>query len=160
MMMRQPDFAGVRIKVERAKHQFSDLQAQYERFQEVQPYRVVTEDEPLDVMEHALDGLGYVVSYWYYRLCFPFAIAEPHARRLDQMDVGWGFSNLSGAVFWHLFQFLGAQSRIARCKQCGTVIPNAHKNTKFCRNNKECANAYYYEHVTQPERDRRVSSKS
>jgi hypothetical protein len=45
-MTRQPDFTGVWIKVDRAKHHFRDLQAQYERFQEVQPYRVVTEDEP------------------------------------------------------------------------------------------------------------------
>jgi hypothetical protein len=113
----------------------------------------------LDVTEHALSGLGYVISYWYYRLCFPFAIPEPHARRLDQMDVGWGFSNLTGAVFWRLFQFLGAQSRIAQCMYCGNLIPNAHKNTKFCRNDKECSNAYYYEHVTKPERERHNTKK-
>ena len=87
-----------------------------------------------------------------YRLCFPFAIAERHARCLDQMDAGWGFSNLTGLVFWHLFQFLVAQSRIARCAYCNSLIANANKNTRFCRNNKECSNAHYYETVTQPKR--------
>jgi hypothetical protein len=41
----QPDFAGVRIKVERAKHHFRDLQSRYEGFQEAKPYRVVVDDE-------------------------------------------------------------------------------------------------------------------
>src|SRR5215204_1982271 len=45
-MTRQPDFTGVRIKVERAKHHFRDLQARYERFQENEPYRAVRDDEP------------------------------------------------------------------------------------------------------------------
>jgi hypothetical protein len=34
-----------------------------------------------------------------------------HARRLDQMNTGWGSSNLTGAMFWHLYQLLGAQGR-------------------------------------------------
>jgi len=76
------------------------------------------------------------------------------------MDVGWGFSNLAGAVFWHLFQFLGAQSRIARCEHCGDLISNANKNTRFCRNDKGCGNAHYYETVTQPKRERRDSGKN
>jgi hypothetical protein len=45
-MTRQPDFTGVRIKVERAKHHFRDLQARYERFQDNEPYRAVRDDEP------------------------------------------------------------------------------------------------------------------
>jgi hypothetical protein len=45
-MIRQPDFAGVWIKVDRAKHHFRDLQARYERFQEAKPYRAVAYDEP------------------------------------------------------------------------------------------------------------------
>jgi hypothetical protein len=43
---RQPDFSGVRIKVEQAKHHFGDLQARYDRFQENHPYRLVRDDEP------------------------------------------------------------------------------------------------------------------
>jgi hypothetical protein len=46
VVTRQPDFTGVRIKVERAKHHFSDLQTRHERFQENQPYRFVRNDEP------------------------------------------------------------------------------------------------------------------
>ena len=34
-----------------------------------------------------------------------------HARRLDQMNTSWGSSNLTGAMFWHLYQLLGAQGR-------------------------------------------------
>jgi hypothetical protein len=45
-MTGQPDFTGVRIKVERAKHHFRDLQARYERFLEAKPYRAVRDDEP------------------------------------------------------------------------------------------------------------------
>jgi hypothetical protein len=45
-MTRQHDFTGVRIKVERAKHHFRDLQARYERFQDNEPYRAVRDDEP------------------------------------------------------------------------------------------------------------------
>jgi hypothetical protein len=45
-MTRQHDFTAVRIKVERAKHHFRDLQARYERFQENEPYRAVRDDEP------------------------------------------------------------------------------------------------------------------
>ena len=35
----QPDFTGVRIKVERAKHHFRDLEARIERFNQTEPYR-------------------------------------------------------------------------------------------------------------------------
>jgi len=45
-MTRQPDFTGVWIKVDRAKHHFRDLQARYERFQEDHPYRAVAYYEP------------------------------------------------------------------------------------------------------------------
>jgi hypothetical protein len=45
-MSRQPDFTGVWIKVERAKHHFRDLQTLVERFLEAKPYRVVPYDEP------------------------------------------------------------------------------------------------------------------
>jgi hypothetical protein len=45
-MTRQRDFPGVRIKVERAKHHFGDLQARYERFQDTKPYPAVRYDEP------------------------------------------------------------------------------------------------------------------
>ena len=44
-MTRQPDFTGVRIKVERAKEHFRDLQARYERFLEAKPYRAIRDDE-------------------------------------------------------------------------------------------------------------------
>ena len=44
-MIGQPDFTGVRVKVERAKHHFRDLQARYERYQEVERYRVAEYDE-------------------------------------------------------------------------------------------------------------------
>jgi hypothetical protein len=44
-MTRQPDFTGVRVKVERAEHHFRDLQARYERYQEVERYRVAEYDE-------------------------------------------------------------------------------------------------------------------
>jgi hypothetical protein len=45
-MTRQPDFTGVRIKVERAKQHFGDLQGRVERFQEENPYRAIPYDEP------------------------------------------------------------------------------------------------------------------
>jgi hypothetical protein len=45
-MTRQPDFTGVRIKVERAKEHFSDLQARVERFQEDNPYEAIPYYEP------------------------------------------------------------------------------------------------------------------
>jgi len=45
-MSRQPDFTGVWIKVERAKHHFRDLQTLVERFLEAKPYRAVPYDEP------------------------------------------------------------------------------------------------------------------
>src|SRR5829696_2325940 len=44
-MTGQPDFTGVRIKVERAKEHFRDLQARYERFLEAKPYRAIRDDE-------------------------------------------------------------------------------------------------------------------
>jgi|SRR5215208_1816485 hypothetical protein len=46
VIIRQPDFTGVWIKVERAKHHFHDLQARYERFRDAEPYRAVVDDEP------------------------------------------------------------------------------------------------------------------
>jgi hypothetical protein len=42
----QPDFTGVWIKIERAKHHFRDLQALVERFLEAKPYRAVHYDDP------------------------------------------------------------------------------------------------------------------
>jgi hypothetical protein len=45
-MTRQPDFTGVWMKVERAKHHFRDLQALYERFQEDNRYEAIPYDEP------------------------------------------------------------------------------------------------------------------
>lgn len=104
------------------------------------------EEYEIGLREHALLGLGYVVAYWFHKLCFPFAIPEPHARRLGQMNVGWGFSNLTGAIFWHLYQLLGAQSRLKRCESCGDLIPNAQVNTRFCRNNGHCRSTWNYQH--------------
>ena len=66
---------------------------------------------------------------------------------------------MGGAMFWHLYQLLSAQNRIARCEFCGTMIPNAHKNTRFCRNNNVCHNAYYYQFVARPKRERRDSDQ-
>lgn len=113
------------------------------------------EEYEMGVVEHALIGLGYVVAHWFHKLCFPFAIPEPHARHLNQMDTGWGFSNLAGAMFWHLFQLLGAQGRVTRCKQCGDLIIDAHKNTEFCRNNSKCRNRYDHQSGRRAERARR-----
>jgi hypothetical protein len=45
-MTRQPDFTGVRIKVERAKYHFSDLQARIEGLQEDDAYKAIPYDEP------------------------------------------------------------------------------------------------------------------
>jgi hypothetical protein len=45
-MTRQPDFTGVWMKVERAKHHFGDLQVRYERFRETNPYEATPYDEP------------------------------------------------------------------------------------------------------------------
>jgi hypothetical protein len=45
-MTRQPDFTGVRIKVERAKHHFRDLERRIERFREANPYEPIRYDEP------------------------------------------------------------------------------------------------------------------
>jgi len=39
-MTRQPDFTGVGIKIERAKHHFGDLEARIERFNQPEPYRI------------------------------------------------------------------------------------------------------------------------
>jgi hypothetical protein len=41
-MIRQPDFSGVWIKVERAKEHISDLEALVERFDQAEPYRVLS----------------------------------------------------------------------------------------------------------------------
>jgi hypothetical protein len=112
------------------------------------------EEYELGVIEHALAGMGLVVTEWFYKLCPPFAIPAPYARRLGQMHTGWGFSNLTGAIFWHLYHLLGAQSRVARCEYCGDLIPNAHRNTRFCRNNGECRNKYDYHSGRRAERDR------
>jgi hypothetical protein len=113
------------------------------------------EEYEMGVMERALTGLGYIIAHRFYKLCFPFAIPEPSARRLNHMDTGWGFSNLTGAMFWHLFQLLGAQSRITRCKYCGSLIPKAHKNTQYCRNEGKCRNAYDNHSGRRAERKRR-----
>ena len=45
-MTRQPDFTGVRIKVERAKEHFRDLQARIEGLQEDNAYKAIPYDEP------------------------------------------------------------------------------------------------------------------
>jgi hypothetical protein len=45
-MSRQPDFTGVWIKVERAKHHLGDLQARIERLQEDNAYKAIPYDEP------------------------------------------------------------------------------------------------------------------
>jgi hypothetical protein len=45
-MTRQPDFTGVWMKVERAKHHFDDLELRHERFRKDNPYKVIPYDEP------------------------------------------------------------------------------------------------------------------
>ena len=45
-MTRQPDFTGVRIKVERAKHHLGDLQARIEGLREDNAYEAIPYDEP------------------------------------------------------------------------------------------------------------------
>lgn len=74
------------------------------------------------------------------------------------MHTGWGFSNLTGAMFWYLYQLLGAQSKVTRCEFCGNVILNAHKSTRFCRNNGECRNKYDNHSGRRAERARRKSA--
>jgi hypothetical protein len=112
----------------------------------------------MSVEEHALTGLGYFVGKHFHQLCHPFAIPEPQARRLDEVRTGWGFSNLTGAMFFHLYELLGAQDKIARCRYCGSLIRNAQKNTKFCRNNGACRNAYDHHSGRRAERARRKGS--
>jgi hypothetical protein len=111
------------------------------------------EEYELGVKEHALTGLGYVVGEWFHKLCYPFAIPEPYARRLGQMHTGWGFSNLTGAMFWHLYQLLAAQSKIARCEYCNGLIVNARKSQRFCSNG--CRYDYDYHSGKRAERARR-----
>src|SRR5215210_2679265 len=57
-----------------------------------------------DIRERALARVGYMVASSFHKLCFPFSIPQPCARRLDQMDSGWGFSSLAGAMYWQLYQ--------------------------------------------------------
>src|SRR5215210_2253331 len=57
-----------------------------------------------DLRKRALARVGYIVARSFHKLCFPFSIPQPRARRLDQMDSGWGFSSLAGAMFWQLYQ--------------------------------------------------------
>ncbi len=115
------------------------------------------EEYEIGLREHALLGIGYVVGHWFHELCYPFVIPEPHGRHLGQVHTGWGFSNLTGAMFWHMYQLLGAQSRIARCEYCGSLIPDAHSNTRFCRNNGSCRNKYDNHSGRRAERARRKS---
>jgi hypothetical protein len=99
-----------------------------------------------DIRERALARVGYIVGHSFHKLCFPFSIPQPRARRLDEIDSGWGFSSLSGAMAWQLFQVIFAQGKIARCDQCGAVIIGAREGTRFCLNDGLCRGRYYQEH--------------
>ena len=103
--------------------------------------------------EQALARVGYIVARSFHELCFPFAIPQTGARRLDQLDTGWGFSSLGGAIFWHLYQVLSAQSRVTRCEFCGNLILSAQKNTRFC--NGSCRNKHDYHSGNRAKRQRR-----
>lgn len=106
------------------------------------------------VRERALARVGYIVARSFHKLCFPFSVPQAHARRLDQMDTGWGFSSLGGAMFSQLYQVLGAQSGLARCERCGRVIVGARKGTRFCLNNGSCRNKHDNYSGRRAERER------
>jgi hypothetical protein len=99
-----------------------------------------------DIRERALARVGYIVARSFHKMCFPFSIPQPGARRLDQMDTGWGYRSLSGAMDWQLYQVIFAQGKIARCDQCGAVIIGAREGTRFCLNDGLCRGRYYQEH--------------
>ena len=91
-----------------------------------------------DIRERALARVSYIVARSFHKLCLPFAIPQPGARRLDQMDTGLGFSSLGGAMFWQLYQVIFAQGKIRRCDYCNTLIIGAREGTRFC--NASCRN--------------------
>ncbi len=111
-----------------------------------------------EMREQALARAGYIVARSFHELCFPFAIPQPGARRLDQLDTGWGFSSLGGAIFWHLYQVLSAQSRVKRCEFCNNLIIGAQKNTRFC--NGSCRNKQDYHSGNRAKRQRRKRNAS
>lgn len=108
----------------------------------------------IDVRERALARVGYIVSRSFHKLCFPFSIPQPRARRLDQMNTGWGFSSLGGAMFSQLYQVIIGQSSIVRCDYCGDPIIDARKGTRFCLNNGSCRNKFDNHSGRRAERDR------
>ena len=66
MMTRQPDLDGVRIKFDRAKHHFRDLQARYERFQKAEaPTELLLYDEPdTGDLVHRVEVSDQPPHYW------------------------------------------------------------------------------------------------
>jgi hypothetical protein len=102
--------------------------------------------------ERALTRAGYIVGRTFQKLCLPFAIPQPGARRLDQMNTGWGFSSLGGAMYWQLYQVIFAQGKIRRCDYCNALIIGAREGTYFC--NDSCRNKYDNHSGRRAERDR------
>jgi hypothetical protein len=107
-----------------------------------------------DIRERALARVGYIVARSFHKTCLPFSIPQPGARRLDEMDSGWGFSSLAGAMDCQLYQVIIGQSKIARCDYCGALIIGARKGTRFCLNNGKCRYDHDYHSGRRAERDR------
>jgi hypothetical protein len=108
-----------------------------------------------DIRERALARVGYIVARSFHKLCLPFSIPQPGARRLDEMDSGWGFSSLTGAMDWQLYQVIIGQSKITRCDFCGALIFDARKGTRFCLNDGKCRSDNDYHSGRRAERARR-----
>ena len=107
-----------------------------------------------DIRERALARVGYIVARSFHKTCLPFSIPQPGARRLDEMDSGWGFSSLTGAMDWQLYQVIIGQSKITRCDYCSALIFDARGGTRFCLNNGSCRNKYDNHSGRRAERDR------
>ena len=116
------------------------------------------DDDRLGIREQALYRVGYIVARAFHELCFPFAIPRPGARGLDQMDTGWGFSSLGGAIFLQLYQVLSAQSGITRCEQCKKMIFGARADKRFCSG--RCRANHYYQSGNGARRKRRKEGTS
>jgi hypothetical protein len=106
-------------------------------------------------LETALDLVALNVQ----EECLPVLRLSEGGSDPSDVDAGWAFKSLYGAMYLQMYWLMAAGDDVTRCKYCGRIIslasptPGSRKtrqDKKFCNN--ACRQRYHYHTKTKPRR--------
>lgn len=116
-----------------------------------------------DYLAYALEAASWIVESTVRGSCYPTLRAEQGDNPSNipsDVQGGWGFKNLRGAMYLQMYWLMAAGGNIARCQYCGGVIDlssggegnrKTRQDKKFC--DAACRQRYHYHNKTKPTRE-------